>query len=257
MLDEERQEAEGSESDPFEAMDAESPDGYEGDSEPETNGQDGESSASPEEPEQAAGGESSTDSDDDAKGDPVDATGILGTDAEDAESATPRFMQGSGAPDRYADFTFPEGFDPSDIGKADMQSLRDDFRSRGLSQDEAQRWIDDVGKSVSVIANGKVKHINGVIDSWWQASKAAGLTGQEFAKPVKAAIDKFDSDGSLHTVVREFGIDRHPAFIRMAAAAGKGLVPSQGTISGGKSRPRRAPEPENPYDAMDSMAPKG
>ena len=175
--------------------------------------------------------------------DPRKSKGIFAEPASDADEV-PAFMRGSGAPEQYADFALPEGIDRDFLGEKATGELLAEFKERELSQEEAQHQIDEMHRVNSLLVDRFNERAARTIDSWERNSRSQGLYEPKVAAQAKAALAECDPDGSFEALLDSFGLDRHPAFIRMASKAGEKLAQSRGTIQGGKARTRSVSEDE-------------
>ena len=171
--------------------------------------------------------------------------GALSSDDGQAETPVAEFLKGTGAPEKYGDFLYPEGVDPDDLGIELVGALEDEFRNRGYSQDEAQAYLDDAHMIQSVLAHRHEQNYQKAVDSWWEATSAAGLNTPQVRNNVRAAMEHYDPQGVLTPMVKSFRLDQNPAFVLMASELGKGLAKSAGTAPVRQGRPRSASSVDN------------
>lgn len=148
-----------------------------------------------------------------------DANNEGGDEANSSEQGV-----GQGAPEEYGEFTLPEGFNVDEEG---MTLYMEESKERGLSQEQAQAELDNLIKWKSrEDANIKSQMVEQA-GAWTQASKAAGLMTAESRSMASVGLKALDHDGSAGAVLRERGLDRHPAIVAAFKAYGTSISNDQ------------------------------
>jgi len=157
-----------------------------------------------------------------------------------------------GAPEKYADYSVPEGFalDPEVKKEADEK-----FKSLGLSQEGAQSLIDLYVAKTSEAAKAPYEAYQKMTDGWRKEAeshpdlKGKLGPGQEVNVRIAKALDGL-GDPKLASDFRQLmdltGAGNHPAFIRAIDKWAQRLtegthVPGNGPTRAGQSEPGRAP----------------
>lgn len=124
----------------------------------------------------------------------------------------------SKAPEQYADFTVPDGYDLGELGN----EFKTVAKELGLTQEQAQKLIDlDVkrfGAQTESVQKATAKWLEDA-----QADKEFG--GEALTENVaiaKKAIDTFGSD-ALKDLLQKTGLGNHPELIRVFYRAGKAI----------------------------------
>lgn len=130
-----------------------------------------------------------------------------------------------GAPESYADFKAPEGqkFDGQII-----DSFKTAAKEANLSQDAAQKLLDEMGP---VIAQRQAQQVKEISEQW----KSRSLADKELsAEPQKTGAyiarvrDRFsvNADGSVDEDIKEFmslPIGNHPGLLKLLARVGRSI----------------------------------
>lgn len=159
-----------------------------------------------------------------------------------------------GAPESYADFKAPEGYE---LDKAALEQAIPIFKELNLNQDQAQKLVDQYAKLSAEAADAPVKFYADMQKEWRE--EASSRFGKAI-EPGGAIVTEFAQaiDGFLPpTLAKNFraaldftGIGNHPDFIEGFRVFAKAL--STGTHVSGKS-----PSPEGqkaPGNAPPSIA---
>lgn len=139
-----------------------------------------------------------------------------------------------GAPEKYEDFTAPEGFglDPELVGP-----FQEAAKAANLSQAGAQRMVDFGMKVVEKTLEGfQAQHIDRV-EQWVVQAKAdpevGGRAFEENVRIAQSVIAQY-GDAEVKEAFDTTGIGNHPALLRLFARIGKaageaGFVAGQGS----------------------------
>lgn len=151
---------------------------------------------------------------------PTDQTQVEKTDSEDGKSLLNQDDKGEkkdaiGAPEKYAPFTLPEGFEANEEVMTEAQGV---FKELGLPQEGAQKLVDLYAKQALAAANAPVEYWKQMQKDWQAEIKADKDLGGKIPE-VKATISKaIDLLGSLSVPFREAmdltGAGNNPAFVR-------------------------------------------
>jgi hypothetical protein len=134
----------------------------------------------------------------------------------------------AGAPEVYADFTYPEGIEKD----ANLETkFREWAKGKNLSQEDAQAALNLGMENIKAITTAQEKAFETVTTGWLNDAKAdKEIGGADFDKNVavgKAAIDKFGND-AFNTMLDDTGVGNHPAMIRFLKQVGEQLT--EGTL---------------------------
>lgn len=139
----------------------------------------------------------------------------LGPDGKPIEEKKPE-----GAPEKYADFTVPEGLklSPELLTKA-----QETFKGMNLSQEQAQQMIDLHSGEIKRIAEAPINAYNEMREGWKKEvfADATLAANNELRPEVKANIAKaIDSMGAesaakVREALNNTGVGDHPAIVRM------------------------------------------
>ena len=137
----------------------------------------------------------------------------------------------AGAPEKY-EFKAAEGrqFDNEVIA-----SFSDIARELNLSQDGAQKMLDQVG---SKLAERQMQRLSEMVQGWAATSQTdkefGGEKLNENLSVAKKALDAFGTP-QLRTLLNESGLGNHPELIRFFYRAGKSISEDQYVVTGGTS----------------------
>lgn len=155
------------------------------------------------------------------------------TDAKsDAKSAAP-----AGAPETYADFTAPDGFE---IDKALLGEFTPTLKELNLTQDQAQKVMDFAPKLVTATVEKTTAAVMQAVgladrDDWaQQVREDQEIGGDKLAENLalaKKALEAFGTP-SLTAFLKSTQLGNHPDLIRAFVRAGKAIASD--SASGGK-----------------------
>lgn len=143
-----------------------------------------------------------------------------------------------GAPEKYEDFTAPEGrqFDP-EFSKAYSEAAKE----LNLNQDKAQKFLD---KLAPVVVARQQEQINNLVTQWGEQATVdkeyGGEKLQENLGIAKQALDKFGTP-EFKELIQKSGLGNHPEVIRFIYRVGKSFSPDSivtGRKEGGKTGPK-------------------
>lgn len=161
-----------------------------------------------------------------------EATILGGTEGDEsgAENADDgKKAEDEGAPEEYADFTLPEGFELDDATKASFKQLA---KQHNLSQSAAQGLIDLHTQVVTAALDESRK----VVAAWAEEVRAdkdlGGANYDSTLADVKRAMGRFGTP-ALRELLNSSGLGNHPEVVRFVAAVGKSfkedsVVPTHG-----------------------------
>lgn len=139
---------------------------------------------------------------------------------ETAAKAADESAKAAGAPEKYADFTAPEG--TALDGKV-MEQFSEAAKELNLPQDAAQKLID---KMAPIMAARNAEQVEQFSDEWTAASKSdkefGGEKLTESMTHAKRALDAFATP-ELKTILNETKLGNHPELVRFMVRAGKAL----------------------------------
>ena len=134
-----------------------------------------------------------------------------------------------GAPEEYADFTTPEGFE--ELDKERLDKFLPIVKKMDISQADTQTLIDHFAKEQTALIEDQVKVWEDTKAGWLKSSKEdKEFGGNDFDENVgkaNKAIDAFGSD-SLREALTQSGMGSHPEVIRVFVRIGDAI--SEGTI---------------------------
>lgn len=146
-----------------------------------------------------------------------------------AEAAAAEAAKAAGAPEKYEDFTPPEG---SQLDAAVMQQFGDVARELNLPQDKAQLLIDKVAP---VIAQRQAEQVETMRTEWAAQATADKEFGgdklNENLAVAQRAMTQFATP-ELTKLLNDTGLGNHPEVIRFMVRAGK-AVSEDGVVTGG------------------------
>lgn len=144
-------------------------------------------------------------------GDTPPADGTVLTDDKDSQ----------GAPEEYADFTLPEGME---MNQALLDAAQPLFKESGLSQIQAQKFIDMHSAQVQADSKASSDSYNQTVKDWVEEGKNdAEYGGDKYDENVglaNRAVDKFGTP-KLVEVLKQTGLGNHPEFVRLFTRIGK------------------------------------
>lgn len=152
------------------------------------------------------------------------------------EPSAPAKDAPKGAPEKYTDFTLPEGlkFEPKLL-----EAFHGIGKELGLSQEGAQKIVDLQAQSVKAEIEARLDSFNKQTAAWGEESKKA--FGTDFEKQfglAAKAVERF-GDADLKTLLRETGLGNHPAIIKAFNKIGALMSedqPVDGRRAGGEAK---------------------
>lgn len=143
-----------------------------------------------------------------------------------------------GAPEKYEDFTFPEGVEAD---KELMEQFTPLAKELNLSQDNAQKLVDLYNSKLQEQWDASQNSWENVKKQWGEAAKAdkeyGGQNFQENLATARKALAQFGTP-ELKEAFDVTGTGNHPEFIRFLVRVGKAI--SEDGVVGG-SNPKGAP----------------
>lgn len=134
-----------------------------------------------------------------------------------------------GAPEKYADFTPPEG---TVLDAGLMTEFADAARELNLPQDAAQKMVD---KMAPVMAKQQAAAVEAASTAWAeQASIDPEYGGTKLAESMTFAAKAMDKFGTpeLKALMNESRLGNHPEIVRFMVRAGKAMS-EDGIVTGG------------------------
>lgn len=159
-----------------------------------------------------------------------DDTGIASADEQGSDDSSDQ-----AAPDSYAEFTLPEGFE---IDEPTMESMTELFKSANLSQEQGQSLVDAHVESLKANEGKQVEQFKNLTTSWLnEAKKDAEIGGDNFKQATDDANVALREIGTpeLVQIVKHYGLGNHPEFIRFFAKVGA-LTREDNPAQGGNPR---------------------
>lgn len=145
-----------------------------------------------------------------------------------------------GAPEKYEDFKLPEGVKADDAALAEVLPV---FKEAGLTQAQAQKFVDFYAKQAAASATKALENWNAHLEATTAAAKAdkevGGANWDQSLGYAKAFLTAFGSP-KLQEYLNTAEAGSHVEIIRAFAKAGKaisedGFVPGQATAQAPKS----------------------
>jgi hypothetical protein len=144
-------------------------------------------------------------------------------DAAAPEAAKPDADKPAGVPEVY-DLKAPE---ESGLGEADIKAISDRARDLGLSQEQAQKLLDQEASARVAAVKAQQETWAKQVGDWESAVKAdKDIGGDQFPATVKhcrLAVERFASP-ALKQALNETGFGNHPELVRCFAAIGKAMA---------------------------------
>jgi len=136
----------------------------------------------------------------------------------------------TGAPEKYADFTLPEGAVPD---TATMDQFKALAKAKGLSQEAAQELVSFNSNIATKNSEASAAAYTKTVEGW--KSETIAFLGVDHAKELAFASKALDKVGTpkLRALLDETGLGNHPEVVSMLIKAGK-LV-SEGNLVEGKN----------------------
>jgi hypothetical protein len=165
----------------------------------------------------------------DGQGDAASETDQQKADLVAAEAAAAEAAKAAGAPEKYEDFTPPEG---SQLDAAVMQQFGDVARELNLPQDKAQLLINKVAP---VIAQRQAEQVETMRTEWAaQATSDKEFGGDKLNENLAVAQRAMTTFATpeLTKLLNDTGLGNHPEVIRFMVRAGK-AISEDGVVTGG------------------------
>lgn len=155
----------------------------------------------------------------------------------------------TGAPDAYADFAFPEGFDATQLNVDEIKAFAKEL---DLPQDKAQKVAERVIKQRGDFETAQATARETQIAAWADEAKAdKEIGGDNFDANLALARSVIENpaivDAGLKTFLDESGLGNHPEMIRTFHRIAK-LVGDDGRPVPGGNRPAAAGGVASMYD---------
>lgn len=142
----------------------------------------------------------------------------------------------SGAPEKYTDFTLPEGLT---INPKVMDGFRALAKESGLSQDAAQKFVDFQAQNVKDEIDGRMAEFEKQITDWRaETEKLFGHDATVKFGIAAKAVERFGSP-QLRTLLNESGLGNHPELVNFFYKVGSKISedqPVDGKSAGGQGK---------------------
>lgn len=148
-----------------------------------------------------------------------------------AQDDAKKAAQGKGAPEKYADFTVPEGIE---VNKPMLEDFKVLAKELDLTQEKAQKLVDFQAKYVKGIDAGLLKTFNETITTW--KKETVQELGADYKKELVyagKAIDKFGTP-ELRQLLNQTGVGNHKELVKFFVKIGKSV--SEDTFVDGKNK---------------------
>jgi hypothetical protein len=153
-----------------------------------------------------------------------------------------------GAPEKYEDFTMPEGIE---VDKAMMDQFLPVAKELNLTQEQAQKLVDMQTAYVQHMTKANEESWNTTMTDWVKSAKAdqeiGGLKFNESVQQAAKALKQFGTP-ELRAALDATGVGNHPEFIRVFAKIGK-------AISEDKFHVSNAQAPSSPKSWAETLFP--
>lgn len=151
----------------------------------------------------------------DKKGEDEDT--ILGGDKKPPE-VKPEAKQG--APEKYTDFTMPEGMT---LDKDMAEKAVTAFKEMNLSQEQAQKLVTLQAENAKALSEATLQGYQQQINEWKDSSvKLYGAKSQEEFAVAAQAINRFGTP-ELRTILNETGLGNHPELVKFFVQVGHAI----------------------------------
>jgi hypothetical protein len=125
-------------------------------------------------------------------------------------------------PEKYADFTLPEGFE---LDTAVAEKAKGVFKELGLSQEKAQKLIELEANSLLEREKAKLDEFESLKKTWKEESiKALGSEAEKELQKAGRAMEVLGG-AELRQILKDSGLEFHPAMVKLFINAGKALSP--------------------------------
>ncbi len=156
-------------------------------------------------------------------------------------AATPEADAPVGAPETYADFTFPEGME---VDPAALEVFLTLAKELNLTQDQAQKLVGIQTDQIQAQEHAQQERWAATQDEWRGATRAdpeiGGANLNQSLAHVNTFLSKFGTP-ELRELMDTSGMGNRVEVIRMLAAAGKAMG-EDSLVSGGTTPPARTLE---------------
>lgn len=154
-----------------------------------------------------------------------------GAPAKDAPAAKPE-----GAPEKYTDFTLPEGVTPDAKLMDGFKALAKELK---LSQVDGQKLVDLQAQNVKAEIDGRLAAFNNQVETWDKETRAHfGANSDKAFADAAVAMEQIGTP-ELRTLANESGLGSHPEFVKFFAKVGAMLrednPPQGGKGAGGEA----------------------
>jgi hypothetical protein len=170
-----------------------------------------------------------------------DDTGIASADEQGGDDQADQ-----NAPESYAEFTLPEGFE---IDEPTLGSMTELFKSANLSQEQGQKLVDAHVGSLEANAGKQADQFKELTTSWLSAAKKDDEIGGDNFKQAtdnaNVALKELGTPDLIETV-KHYGLGNHPEFIRFFAKVGA-LTREDNPTKGGEPHKQGGDRAENLY----------
>lgn len=136
-----------------------------------------------------------------------------------------------GAPEKYADFTVPEGIE---VDAPMLEEFKTVAKEQNLTQAGAQKLVDLQVKHVQKIADSLLDEFNQTVRAW-KAETMAGLGADSKKQLTYAgrALERFGTP-ELRAILKSTGVANHKEMVKFCIKVGKTV--SEDTIVDGKNK---------------------
>ena len=142
---------------------------------------------------------------------------ILGGDKKPSEEK-PEVKQG--APEKYTDFTMPEGMT---LDKDTAEKAIAMFKEMNLSQEQAQKRVTLQAENAKALNEATLQGYQQQTNEWKEASvKLYGAKSQEEFAVAAQAINRFGTP-ELRTILNETGLGNHPELVKFFVQVGHAI----------------------------------
>ncbi len=177
---------------------------------------------------------------------PANKTSILGAAAAPKEGEAKPEPQKTGAPEKYADFTLPEGIK---LEAKAIEAFSAVAKGLGLSQESAQKLVSFQAQSVKAEIEGRIAAVAQQSETWANESRTQFGAAWElnFSHAAKA-IESFGTP-KVREILTAVGLDNHPEFVAMFARIGAKTAEGQ-PVDGKPAGSERVPTEKLMFDKM-------
>ena len=152
---------------------------------------------------------------------------ILGGDKTPDKETKPEVKQG--APEKYADFTLPEGVT---LNKDLLAKAQEEFKALGLSQEAAQKLVTLQAENAKASSDATLQEYQSKVDAWkGESTKLYGAKAAEEFAVAGQAINRFGTP-ELRSLLNDTGMGNHPELVKFFVKVGHAIKednPADGT----------------------------